>query len=636
MFVFKCIEILALFTEGLPVFTIMPAFNYHPQKLFLPFFIGHLLLAGIVAFAYQQYIQCPPFMLCWHVAFVVSMYGCIIITGSLLACFSSVNSIALQHAMAFCWASVTILLYFVYILAFIGQEYNSRPFTMLLFWSYLKNMDALISNTSYSAVWVYAALFGVPCLIMVATLRWCAELFATPFYYATKYIKIWRHSSNRLQLTTLISCFACILVAMVIAEGYGEKCILRMQYLEEPASRVLLTDRTIYQNQTLQQGEEDISIRKNYPDTNQFKKKNVVIIIVDALRADHLSMYGYGRKTSPFLDSMYNNGHLQKANICFSAAGASFAGILGIERSKIWSHIGHSNFSIQDLLRDKGYEINFLISGDHTNYYDLKSFYGNDTLFNVYLDGSGARRYTRNDDSIIFEGLGLVKNYQNNPSFFQIHLNSAHFTGKKYAAFQQFTPCRHNKNRVEYTNNYDNGILQADYFIRNIFNTLQQKGYLQNSIVIVTADHGEALGERGIYGHTKNVYTDHILTPLLIYDSDSVQYHQLKYATALDIAPTIVDRLGLPIPASWEGCSLLNGTVKKYSYHQMGDYYAVMLRSDSALIKYIYNGKTHTEELYSLTNDLYEKHNLISATSPALIDSFRQQLNLFNIQWLSK
>lgn len=313
-------------------------------------------------------------------------------------------------------------------------------------------------------------------------------------------------------------------------------------------------------------------------------------------------------------------------------AGASFAGINGILRSKIWANMGYNNFSIQQLLKDQGYEINFLVSGDHTHFYGLKSFYGKNSDFNYYIDGSTTKKYIIADDRIIFEGLENIKNYQNNPSYFHFHLNSAHDAGIRLDKYKKFKPANASHLNIEnYTNRYDNGIVQADDYVKKIFKNLSSKGYLQNSIVVITADHGEALGERGEFGHVKNVYTDQLLIPILIYDSDSYPYKNTNFATSLDIAPTIVDRLGLPIPESWEGKSILRKTNRAYTFHQMGEDYAVINHKENAKYKYVYNSKTHQQELFELNSDLYETKNIIDSMDDQYVNSLKYQLTQFGL-----
>src|SRR4029077_20689132 len=115
---------------------------------------------------------------------------------------------------------------------------------------------------------------------------------------------------------------------------------------------------------------------------------------------------------------------------------------------------------------------------------------------------------------------------------------------------------------------------------------------------------------------------------MLLYDEPATTYPDLAFATQVDIAPTILDRLGLPIPASWEGQSLLAPTVKRFSFHQtyfLPHRFAVLYRADNALFKYIATPQYGQEELYDLTHDLGEDHNL-AADQPALVALPRDKL----------
>ncbi len=173
---------------------------------------------------------------------------------------------------------------------------------------------------------------------------------------------------------------------------------------------------------------------------------------------------------------------------------------------------------------------------------------------------------------------------------------------------------------------------------------LDQKGYLKDSIVIITGDHGEGLGERGnySYGHARYLYQESIHVPLLIY----ADYQNLSFARQIDIAPTIVDRLGLLIPSSWHGSSLLNTAPPSLSFHQTkkeSPCYAVIFNHSHKRFKYIkciqnpvedvFEFTDHekrkikpTEELYELTSDLYGLHNLLPNADLNLLDTLRLRL----------
>ena len=376
--------------------------------------------------------------------------------------------------------------------------------------------------------------------------------------------------------------------------------------------------------------EAEYNYRKKYPKNILFNKRNIILILVDDLRADHLGIYGYKRITSPNIDRLYNEGTISKVDIAISNSSYSPPGILSILRSKNTFNTGYYDFSITDLLKDNGYTTNFILSGDHTLFQPLKSLFGESVDF--FFDGLLSKKHPINDDSLIFEGLSQVPNFHNNPSFFYFHLMSAHIFGIRHDSFKKYTPyiCNVNfSNKENYINNYDNGILQADFFIQNILSELENKGYLKNSVIIITSDHGESLGEKNLYGHAKNIYAEETLIPLLIIDSKTVKYPNLEFGAQIDVAPTIIDRLGLPIPTNWEGCSLLNKDTNRFLYQQMNDSYSIIYKTNESVIKYIYNNLHMTEEVYDIKQDKAEKTNIIESTATSLLNTMREKMVVY-------
>jgi lipoteichoic acid synthase len=155
---------------------------------------------------------------------------------------------------------------------------------------------------------------------------------------------------------------------------------------------------------------------------------------------------------------------------------------------------------------------------------------------------------------------------------------------------------------------------------------LNAKHYLDDAIVVVTSDHGEGLGERH-WAHGWNLYEEDIRIPMLLYDVPPATYPDLSFATQVDIAPTIVDRLGLPIPSSWEGQSLLTPAKTRITCHQtyfVPNRYAVLYRRQEALFKFIATPQYGKEELYDLVHDRPEAHDL-TAAEPELAALLREK-----------
>lgn len=384
--------------------------------------------------------------------------------------------------------------------------------------------------------------------------------------------------------------------------------------------------------------EEERRCRADYPREQKFEKRNVIIIIVDALRADHTQMYGYRRPTTPFLESLFETGRLRKVEFATSTCAETACGVFSTLFSKTLRRQIGEDFKLYDLLHDQGYQTYFLLSGNHS-WRTLKEKYGQEMT--LYFDGTQSGKYASSDDRIIFQGFEKVPNHTDSPAFFYIHLMSAHLSGIKQEAYGVYQPSNINgdlqvllRGEMDQTsaiNNYDNGVTQADAVIREIFGVLGDKGYLQNSLIVILADHGDGLGERGkaSYGHG-SLYQEFIRIPLLIYDTSPAKYANLKFATQIDVAPTIVDRLGLPIPACWQGASLMSANIKAFTTHQ--NYlkghpcYAVLYRTDAAMYKYLYCTVDKREEFYELISDPNEQLNLIEVAEPALIQRMRDEL----------
>ncbi|MGZ8835860.1 MAG: sulfatase-like hydrolase/transferase [Pyrinomonadaceae bacterium] len=379
--------------------------------------------------------------------------------------------------------------------------------------------------------------------------------------------------------------------------------------------------------------------RAEYPRNQQFSRKNVIIIMVDSLRPDHMQLYGYERPTTPFLSRLSASGRLKKVDFALATCPYTSCGVLSTLTSKNQRSLIPESFKLYELLFDQGYRVNFVLSGNH-NWYSLKHAYGKS--INYYFDGTRSGRYLANDDRVILEGLEQVPAHDGQPAFFYIHLMSPHYIGIKQDRYRVYNPSviegtwealvsgKHDA--ASKTNNYDNSVLQADATIEMIFQHLTQKGYLNDSLVVILSDHGEGLGERGpdYYSHTLTLYQEFIRIPILIYDSSATEYGNLKFASQVDVAPTVLHRLGLTIPPSWHGRSLLDPNIKRYSYHETRrnkvPVYAVIDRTESSIYKYIQSAQRE-DELYELISDPQERRNLMSSADPSLIAQMRAKLN---------
>jgi len=284
-------------------------------------------------------------------------------------------------------------------------------------------------------------------------------------------------------------------------------------------------------------------------------RQTVVIILLDALRADHLPAYGYSRPVTPFLDSLRQTGSLLRVEQAYSPSTNTVGGVAGLFFSRDWENFGYNGLNLMKYLRKAGFTNYAFLTGYHRDWFGLSALYRSSS--DVYFESPQDPEVPPDDDLVTLDAFDKTELAPR--SFLYIHLLSTHTIGRKHPALRRYQPDKigiGTDQKTALINNYDNGILQADYVVRRIFDRLRKAGRLGNSIVYILADHGELFGEGGQWSHGGSVHPKLLQVPLLIYDPRKDWYQNLQAATLKDIAPTIAHRLRLPVPACWEGRSL--------------------------------------------------------------------------------
>jgi arylsulfatase A-like enzyme len=175
---------------------------------------------------------------------------------------------------------------------------------------------------------------------------------------------------------------------------------------------------------------------------------------------------------------------------------------------------------------------------------------------------------------------------------------------------------------------YDGEIAYADYHLGRLLELLRAIGIFDRSLIIVTSDHGEALGEHGLLGHGVSVYQNQVYVPLLIkFPGQREPATVDELASTVDLLPTVLDVLALPVPDFVEGTSLAPGASRRSRTVLTESYPGAILRrahprfrrvaravfaGDLKLIATTSGGR----ELYDLSRDPGEQHNLYDADDP--------------------
>jgi arylsulfatase A-like enzyme len=175
---------------------------------------------------------------------------------------------------------------------------------------------------------------------------------------------------------------------------------------------------------------------------------------------------------------------------------------------------------------------------------------------------------------------------------------------------------------------YDSGIAYADDQLAHLFRALEDLDLRRRTIVVLTSDHGEALGERQLAGHT-HLYDFNLMVPLVfaLPDGRYAGRRIPEQVSLVDVLPTVLELAGIEPSHSFDGSSLvplLDGKVEgrreAWSYAAVTNV-GISLRVSNRL-KYIYNNTAWaplegSEELYQLEVDPDEESNVVATASQA-------------------
>jgi arylsulfatase A-like enzyme len=323
---------------------------------------------------------------------------------------------------------------------------------------------------------------------------------------------------------------------------------------------------------------------------------NVLLITVDTLRPDHLGCYGYGRPTSRFIDTLARRGVVFSQAI--TAAGRtvqSFPSILtGVYPMVHGLRFEGQNFegikgrlTLTRALKENGYESFAVTQGLNVGlHYDF-DMYDPD----IYLDQEGKKVYlpTRSDSDASRKAVQWLRGGRKRkeaPFFLWMRYNAPHWPYEAPAPYtEMFDPdyrgphtfndeagpgvergdiifgrTRLPSRQVEHAvAHYDGEVACADHAVGELLGVLQAMGLLDRTLVVLTSDHGESLGEHDyFFEHGAYLYEPTVRVPLIISYPPSLPAGLVVTAQArtIDIVPTVLEVSGVPIPAGLQGRSL--------------------------------------------------------------------------------
>jgi len=316
--------------------------------------------------------------------------------------------------------------------------------------------------------------------------------------------------------------------------------------------------------------------------------RGIVLIVLDTLRADGLSAYGNPRATSPAIDSLAARGVLFEN--AMSHAPWTLPGFIGLLSGRYPSGAVFSEGSLQtsllDVLRAAGWSTAAFTEGGY-----VSRHFGMDRGFEVFHEEEGKTRLvvdqrptqgTGNIERTFNAAIDWLREPRSQPFFLLVHTYEIHFPYRRREYAESLPrgklgPTYEEKQRLAIRKGalivgdeerayvralYDGGVHSADTQVRRLLDALEETGLASDTVVVVTADHGEDLGGRdpralGEHGH--QLYDELLRVPLIVYHP-RVEWPARRIGAQVrlvDVMPTLLEFAGLPVPAGLAGASLV-------------------------------------------------------------------------------
>jgi arylsulfatase A-like enzyme len=293
---------------------------------------------------------------------------------------------------------------------------------------------------------------------------------------------------------------------------------------------------------------------------------NILVIAVDTLRADRLSGYGYARQTSPAIDRLMERGaRYTQMRVVEPLTAPSMVSIFtslyphehGATRNGVGMRPGLP--SLGKVLGRRGYATAALVGnwtlraemcglGEHFEHYGevftRKRWLG---LFNGEA--------TAND--LTSETLDWITRQRNEqsatPFFVWAHYADPHAPYRLHREYLEqlgLAP----KGETGRSDQYDTEIAFVDDAIGTLLEGVREQVSAEELLVVFVSDHGESLGEHGYWGHGRHLYEPTLNVPFSVPWYGQVAAQQVDaLASSLDLAPTVLGLIGLPIPETFQG-----------------------------------------------------------------------------------
>lgn len=315
------------------------------------------------------------------------------------------------------------------------------------------------------------------------------------------------------------------------------------------------------------------------------ERPNIVLIVIDTLRRDRLGCYGHDRGTSPNIDRLADFSTVFEN--AYSQAPWTLPSMAALLTSRYPSELGIRGFNqripeteilLPEILSAHGYSTHAVVSHDFVG-----AKWGFDQGFDTFQSFAGGHRSVTSEE-VTGAALPILEGIAEIPTFLLVHFFDPHFlylehddlpvpqpppeaeSGWWEMAFRKLR-AQARKGRLSDEKRdhllalYDSEIAFTDRQIGRLLESLDEADRRDDTIVILTADHGEEFLDHGGLGHTSTVFNELINVPLLIrWPGVDEQIRTERPVALIDLLPTLLDYLEIPIEHTVAGLPMRDRT----------------------------------------------------------------------------
>jgi arylsulfatase A-like enzyme len=370
--------------------------------------------------------------------------------------------------------------------------------------------------------------------------------------------------------------------------------------------------------------------------------KNVIVVVLESTGTQYMSVYGSRYRTTPKLEAearnsaVYPNVYSNDGYTLFSMMPlllSTYPGSGWTIYAAKYPHIAGTTAA--EVLHRRGYRTAFMTS-QSLHFHGILRFFqdrgfdevdGSDE-FRAKGAGTVVSSWGIDDASLFDQLLQWIEKKPGKPFYAMIWTQQTHHpyplaSNQKLINFGLDTSTRDGRD----LNLYLNDLHLADEQLGRLFSALRKSHLADSTLVVITGDHGEAFGTpHGFHYHGTTIYQEGVNVPMILWNPTLFKggRHSNVVGAHIDLNPTVFDLLGLPLPASWQGYSLMDPHRPPPAYFTCNAGYLLEgVRQGND--KYIYNATSGTQELFDLATDPTEQHNM-AEQKPELCRQYRQRL----------